>query len=175
MTAVTRGALLAGDWRVITERTRATFTVRKLGLITVHGSIVVLEGSATLDASGRPTAASVVLEPTTIATGNTRRDADLRGPRFFDVARFDTLRFRAEDVEPADDGWLVRGHLTVRDRQAPLDLTVSHQVDAATGTATVRAHGVLDRATTGLRAPRWLIGRWIGVEVTAVLVRAASG
>jgi hypothetical protein len=73
-------------------------------------------------------------------------------------------------IEPAaDGGWLVRGTLTVRNTPTALDLLVTADVDG--DPARIAGGGVLDRAATGLRAPRWLIGRWIDVRVDAVLTR----
>ena len=167
-------AARAGRWVVADPGARAGFVVRKLGVIRVRGSFAVAAGEAVLDGDGVPVAASATLDAASFATGNPRRDRDVVGRRFLDADAFRQLRFVAERIEPAPDGaWLVRGHLAVRDRRAPLDLTVTREPATAAGEAvTITARGVLDRHATGIRAPRALIGRWLGIEVTAVLTRA---
>jgi polyisoprenoid-binding protein YceI len=123
------------------------------------------------------------LEAGSVRTGIGRRDLDLCGPRFFDVATFDTIGFRARDVRADVEArdvegregavrWTVTGWLRVRDVDAPLDLEVTLAPDdgtGGTGGRRVLATGVLDRSATGLRAPRWLVGRWITVTVEAYL------
>jgi polyisoprenoid-binding protein YceI len=164
-------ALRAGTWTVVPERTRARFTVRKLGLIRVRGSFAVPDGSAVLDRDGVPVAAAATLDAASFRTGLARRDADITGPRFLDAARSPLIHYRADRIEPAgSDGWLVRGTLTVRGRDAPLDLAVTVVVDGG-DRARLSGRGVLDRATTGLPGPRWLIGRRVEVDVEAELTR----
>jgi hypothetical protein len=61
--------------------------------------------------------------------------------------------------------------LTVKGRQAPLDLTVT---DVATeGTSLVlRASGAVDRYTHGVTAVRGMAARHLSVEITARVTRA---
>ena len=163
----------AGLWRVAPEHTTATFTVRKLGLIRVRGAFTVRAGGADLAADGRPLSATAELDPASFVTGHARRDTDVTGRRFLAAAQHPAITYRAERFEPVDGGWLVRGHLTVRGTPAPLDLTVT--VGSEADRARLTCRGVLDRRLTGLPAPRWLIGRWVAVEVTAVLHPAEGG
>jgi polyisoprenoid-binding protein YceI len=170
-----RDVTRAGLWKAVPGRTRAGFEVRKLGLIRVRGEFTVHHGGAELAADGRPLSALAVLDAASFVTGNARRDADVVGRRFLDAARHPLLTYRADRIEPVDGGgWLVRGHLAVRERRAPLDLTVSAASGAGPDEVTVTCRGLLDRRATGLPAPRWLIGRWITVEVTAVLGAATA-
>ena len=162
----------AGLWRVAPERTRATFTLRKLGLVRVRGAFCVREGSAELAADGSPRSAAAVLDAASFATGNARRDTDVAGRRFLDAGQHPTIDYRADRIDPVDGGWLVRGQLAVRGVTAPLDLTATVDLDA--GEARLTCTGLLDRGATGLPGPRWLIGRWVAVEVTAVLVPAGD-
>jgi polyisoprenoid-binding protein YceI len=166
MTTTISTELRDGTWSVLTDRTTAAFTVRKLGLIRVHGTIPVTDGSVTV-ASGQPVAAAAALDPAGIATGIRKRDADLAGKRFFDVARNPVLGVRVDDVRPDGEGWTATAVLTVAAGEAPLALTVRREPDPDAGTVRVVATGVLDRATTRLKAPRWLIGHRIEIRVDA--------
>jgi polyisoprenoid-binding protein YceI len=169
------GSALTGSWHVAAHRTKVGFTVRKLGLIRVRGTFAVRDGFAVTDRSGTPRQAGAVLDAASVATGIARRDADLRGARFFDVARFGELTYRADRFEAVDGGWLARGTLRVRDREVPLDLTVVAETAADGKEVRLTGRGVIDRAATGLPAPRWLIGRWIQVQVQAVLTPGPAG
>jgi polyisoprenoid-binding protein YceI len=168
MTAATTTALLDGRWTVRPEETVASFTVRKLGLIRVRGGFPVLDGTATV-AGGQPVSVSAALDAASVRTGIAKRDADLAGRRFFHTARHPRILLHSTAITPAGDGWRAAAVLTVAGAEAPLELRVSRLPDGAPGTVRVRATGVLDRAATPIRAPRWLIGRWIAIEVEATL------
>lgn len=168
MTATAATALRDGTFSVLPGQTTASFTVRNWGLIRVHGTIPVLDGTVTL-AGGQPVAAAATLDLTGISTGLRRRDADLQGKRFFDTARTPVLTVSVGEVRPAADGWAARAVLTVLGGDAPLDLTVRREADPAPGTVRVVTTGVLDRTTLRLRAPRLMIGHRIEITVDAAV------
>lgn len=167
MTASTTTMLRDGRWTVRPDAV-ASFTVRKLGLIRVRGGFTVTAGTVTV-AGGQPVAVTATLDAASVRTGIAKRDGDLAGRRFFDTARHPTIRVECTTVVPDGDGWLADAVLTVTGGGAPLTLRVTRQADAEPGTVRIRAEGVLDRAATPIGAPRWLVGRWVGIQVGAVL------
>ena len=170
MTTTIVTELRSGWWEVVAERTTASFTVRNLGLIRVRGTITVDEGTVTVE-DGQPVQARATLDAGSVSTGIKKRDADLTGNRFFATARHPSIHVVVDDVRPdADaDGWTAAATLTVAGGDAPLDLSVRREADPGAGTIRVLATGVLDRSRTPIRAPRWLIDRWVTVEVDATL------
>lgn len=165
MTTALTTELRDGTWQVLAERTTASFTARNWGSLKVRGTIPVIEGTVTVS-GGRPVAAEAVLDPTGIATGIRRRDADLCGRRFLDTERNPLLTVWVGDVRPDGDGWVARARLAVRDREAPVDLTVRREADEA-DTVRIVATGVLDLDTTPIRVPRLMVGRYVEITVTA--------
>ena len=161
----------AGTWVVSDSRTRVTFTVRNLGR-TVHGSVACTGGEVRVDGAGTPVRGQATLDLDSLDTGIAKRDADLRGPRLLDIDRQPTMTWAADRFTRRDDGgWVAEGRLSVRGASAPLQ--VSGCAEAVDGTwLRVRASAVLDRTTVGIRAPGFLIGRRIGIEVDAWLTRA---
>lgn len=168
MTTSVRTALRDGTWSVLADRTTASFRVRKLGLIQVGGTIAVTDGSVTV-AAGQPVAAAASLDAGSVRTGIAKRDADLRGRRFFHTAEHPAIVVRVRDVRPDGTGWTAAATVTVAGGEAPLELRLERAADPGDGTLRVRATGVLDRAGTRIGAPRWLVGRWVAVEVDATL------
>lgn len=146
----------------------ASFTVRKLGLFRVRGGFTVTDGTVTV-AGGRPVAATATLDAGSVRTGIAKRDADLAGRRFFHTARHPVIRVRCSTVEPDGDDWRAEAMLAVAGGETPITLRVTRLADAGPGTVRIRITGVLDRAATPLGAPRWLIGRWVGIQVGASL------
>ena len=170
MTTTTLPVLRDGTWTVRATEATASFTVRKLGLIRVRGGFPVTVGSVTVS-GGRPVAATGTLDATAVRTGIRKRDADLQGRHFFDTAEHPRIHVRSTGISPAGDGWSAAAVLTVAGSEAPLELRIDTRPGAAPDTVRVRISGVLDRAATPLRAPRWLIGRWVGIVVDATLDR----
>lgn len=102
------------------------FTVRLVGFNRVRGSFTDWHADLFYDpAAPERSSVSFVAEAASIATGNARRDADLRGEAFFDVARFPRLRFHSTSVTPGADGFSVAGVLTIRDSSRPVRFRVT--------------------------------------------------
>jgi polyisoprenoid-binding protein YceI len=69
-----------------------------------------------------------------------------------------------------EDGWAVNGLLTAKGttREITLHVTVEQPSD---DTARVRVTGRLDRRHYGVKAPRFLIGTLVDLEIEAVFSR----
>lgn len=81
----------------------------------MRGRFNKMSGSVVYNPSD-PTKTSIdaTIDATTIDTRIERRDNDLRGPNYFDVAKYPTLTFKSKHVESAGDGRLkVTGDLTM--------------------------------------------------------------
>ena len=170
MTTTTQPVLRDGTWTVRPGDAVAAFTVRKLGLIRVHGTIPVAEGSVTVR-DARPVAAAASLEPTSVRTGIRKRDADLQGRSFFRTAEHPRIDVRTTAIEPDGNGWLATSVLAVAGGEAPVELRVESEPGPDPEAVRIRITAVLDRAGTPIRAPRWLVGRHVGIEVWATLDR----
>ena len=163
--------LAAGTWTVDPLRTTATFAVRHFGLIMVHGSIGVRGGQLDVDESGAPIRICAELDLNTIDTGNARRDADLRKPRFLDIEHHPIMTYAADRFRTESDGWAAEGELQLRGASCPLVLT--GVLDGRDLHA--RALARMDPAAVGLHAPRVLIGRTVPITIEAWLTPPASG
>ena len=160
--------LTAGAWAVSDSRTRVSFAVRNFGKA-VQGSVACRWGELLADADGVPVRVAAELDLTSIDTGIARRDADLRKPALLDIDRHPTMTWGADRFVQADDGrWTAEGVLHVRGTSAPLAVTGVAEV-LPDGWIRVRAAGSLDRRTVGIRAPRFLIGCTVEVDVDAWL------
>jgi len=157
----------AGTWVVDPALSTATFSVSNLGVGTVRGSVPVLGGTVEVGEGGRPVRLHAELDLARIATGNARRDADLRKPHLLDLDAHPVLVYEADEFELGTQGWSARGRLTARGVTCPVTvLGVPADVGESlhlVGTA------VVDRTALGVRAPRLLIGRQVSVVVDAWL------
>ncbi len=171
MIAMTAAA--AGTWTVEAD-TRAGFAVRNFGLNTMRGTVAVTGGTVEIGPDGRPVRLSGTLDPASVDTGNRRRDRDLRGRPFLDVARHPVIEVLAEHVEPDGTGWRARGVLRVRGTQCPLWIAAALD-ERSTGTLLwVTASARLDLREVGIRVPRFMVGRRVDLTISARLTRSAG-
>jgi len=157
----------AGTWSVSDSRTRVSFTVSNVGR-PVRGSVACRWGEVTVDGGGNPLRARAELDLDSLDTGIRKRDSDLRTPRLLDIDRHPVMAWSADRFTRDDEGgWTAHGELTVRGVTAPLAVIGTPEPDG--GFLRVRASAVLDRTTVGIRVPRIVIGRLVGIEIDACL------
>ena len=174
MTAQLQGLpTTAGLWAVSDSRTLVTFSVGHLGH-RVHGSVPVDWGEIELNSAGAPSRVRAELDLNGLDTGVAKRDADLRKAHFLDIERHPTMSWSADRFAAAGEGcWTAEGRLSVRGTSTPLTVKGTVESAALDGESVrVRASGVLDRAAVGIRAPSFLIGRIVEIEIDAWLLRA---
>jgi polyisoprenoid-binding protein YceI len=147
--------------------TSARFTARSLSRA-VPGTIPVRSAGIEVDEAGRPVSVTAELDLAGIDTGNPRRDKDLRSKRFFDTDRTPHLRFSSTSVTDEPDGWRVTGTLTTGERRCEVVLSVRR-----TGPDGFTATGTLDRRDFGIKAPPFLIGRNVTLEIVTKLLQPA--
>lgn len=165
MTAVR--TLAAGVWRADLTRSTASFQVGNLGR-KAHGTVPITAGSVEIGADGALLAVHGTLDLGAIDTGNTKRDLDLRKPGLLDLDRHPTMRFTATSARAAGSGWQVTGTLTARGAHTTIEGTA--ELSSVDGREAVLAATTrLDRRTLGIRAPGFLIGRYVDITVTAVI------
>ncbi len=56
----------------------------------------------------------VSIDATSLSTQNPVRDADVKGPDFFDAAKFPTVTYQGKGIRKASQGWVMDGTLTIR-------------------------------------------------------------
>jgi polyisoprenoid-binding protein YceI len=92
-------------WRIDPNHSAAYFSVRHLMISTVRGELSGINGSMHYDPK-RPTEARVeaAIDCSTLNSGVAERDAQMRGPDFFDVKKYPTMKFSTTRVQKAGPG-----------------------------------------------------------------------
>jgi polyisoprenoid-binding protein YceI len=157
MTATTAPSVPFADtgWQLDPGFSTAEFRVRTYwGLTTVHGRFEQLAGG--VNSAGR---IWLVIDATSVDTGNARRDRHLRSADFFDCEHHPRIEFRSDEVSHSPDGRLqVAGQLDAAGRRARLQLqpTIEKRGErlriAATTTIDQRLLGMTNRRL-GIRVP----------------------
>jgi polyisoprenoid-binding protein YceI len=118
-------AAQASDWAIDKSHSEADFSVKHMGISTVHGSFRGVTGTIHFEA-GNPTVWSVqaTIDVNKVDTGVDERDKSLRGPDFFDVAKYPTMTFRSTSIKKAGSGYEVMGDLTLHGVTKPVTLAM---------------------------------------------------
>jgi polyisoprenoid-binding protein YceI len=115
-----------GVWKIDPNHSAAYFSVRHLMISTVRGEFGGINGTMHYDPK-RPTEARVdaTIDCTTLNSGVAARDAQMKGPDFFDVKKYPTMKFSTTRVQEAGPGKLkVSGDLTINATTRPVVLDV---------------------------------------------------
>lgn len=121
-------------WTIDPNHAAAHFSVRHLAVSNVRGEFGNVHGTITLDEQDlSKSAVEATIDATTVNTRVAARDADLKGPSFFDVEKYPTITFKSTKVRSAGpNAYSVDGDLTMRGVTKPVTLRVEV-------TATVKA------------------------------------
>lgn len=162
----------AGTYRLDPVRSSITFTTRHMfGLAGVTGRFKPLSGGVTIS---DPTTSSwgwAEIDAGSIASGNSRRDQDVRSARFLNVEKYPRISFHSAETTRCGTGWRVRGQVTAAGRSAPVELTVDRASTDGMGIL-LHATAHVDRYSHGMTAARGMAGRYLKLSIIARLERA---
>ncbi|MGH9537256.1 MAG: YceI family protein [Terriglobales bacterium] len=117
MNALATPQITATNWNIDPVHSVAEFKVKHMMISNVKGQFAKVAGSLTLNESNLANSrVEVSIDASSIETRDAQRDAHLKSPDFFDVAKFPALSFKSTSVRVVKDGELaVEGDLTIRD------------------------------------------------------------
>jgi polyisoprenoid-binding protein YceI len=140
----------AGTWELDSDRSSIAFRSSSLwGLVKVKGRFTGLSGGGTIGSDGS-LSGELVIDASSVTTGNKKRDADLRADSFFKTSSHPQINFRASGVAPlGTDGARVTGTLTIAGTSQPLEFEAKVEELDDTG-ATLSARVDIDRSVWGV-------------------------
>jgi polyisoprenoid-binding protein YceI len=155
-----------------TDHTDVTFTISHAGLSMKHGWFANVSGMLQLD-TDRLEASSVdiTVAANSIKTNHAKRDEDLQGAKYFDVAQFPTLHFVSTKVSAVGPSNLdVTGDLTMHGitRQLVLHAKINMIGKSPFGgvqAAGFTAVGALKRSDFGMKTMLPLIGDDVSIAI----------
>ena len=172
---------LAGDtWNIDTSHTQTGFSVKHFMLSTVRGDFDKTTGTVVIDdADITRSTVEVTIDVATVSTRDQKRDAHLKSPDFFDVAKYPTMTFKSTKVEKAGEGLKVTGDLTMHGVTKPVVLdvtTLTKEMKDPYGNwrRAVSATARLNRKDFGVSyGPDSVVSDLVNVSIEAELVKAA--
>jgi polyisoprenoid-binding protein YceI len=170
-------ALAAGSsWNIDASHSQVGFAVKHLVISNVRGEFGAYQGKLVLDDSDvTRSSVEATIDANSLNTKVADRDAHLKGPDFFDVAKYPSITFKSTKVAKAGKDQLkVTGDLTLHGVTRPvvLDVSTSPEVKGMYG-ETRRAFAATTRISRKDYGLTWnkLVeaGPAVGDEVTIAL------
>lgn len=115
---------LAAPWKIDSAHASANFGVKHLAISTVNGTLGTVTGTVELDEKDlTKSKVDAAIEVKDLTTKEPKRDEHLRGPDFFDVAKFPTATFKSTKWEKGTGNKVkVTGDLTMHGVTRPVTL-----------------------------------------------------
>lgn len=126
--AMTAPAVLAqtATWKSDPMHSEVDFSILHMSLSNVHGRFGTVDATIVTDSDDvTKSTVKATIHVDGIDTGVAARDNDLKGERYFDVAKYPTATFTSTSVEKSAAGLTVNGNLTIKGVTKPVVLNVT--------------------------------------------------
>jgi len=129
MLATSSLALAADTYKIDGAHSSANFTVKHMGISTVHGRFTEVSGTILFDEKApENSSVTAVIKSASVNTDNATRDKHLNTADFFDTAQYPDIKFQSTSVRKAGgDKYVAVGNLTIRDvtKQVEIPFTLA--------------------------------------------------
>lgn len=161
-------------WAIDAGHSSLLFTIRHLVIAKVRGRFSRFGGALELDdADLARSSARIEVDVASIDTALEPRDAHLRSPDFFDVARFPTATLISRSIAKRGDDYVMLGELSLHGIAQEIELQVAFGGKARDPRGRERvafsASATIDREAFGLRWNQLLEAGGVAVGRTAEL------
>jgi polyisoprenoid-binding protein YceI len=162
---------LSGRWRVEPDASHARFVAGTLGgLIKTPGRFRDLSGYVVIERT--EVKGALVIDSSSIDTGNRMRDHHLRSRSFFDAERHPELRYEAHWISSREPGRArIGGELIIGETRTPLLLNVEIETPSE-GVLVLACRIEVDRLALGIRGSRGMVPRKVELDVAITLCGA---
>jgi polyisoprenoid-binding protein YceI len=159
--AASASALAADQYKIDSNHSSATFSVRHMVISNVPGRFSGVSGTISYDdADVTKSSVEAVIKTATINTDNEFRDKDLKSANFFDVEKYPEITFKSKRVEKRGSQLVAIGTLTMKgvSKEIELPFELNKLVTARGTTIGVVAETKLNRQDYGVSWNRAIEG-----------------
>ena len=166
-------------WVPDKDHSSVDFSILHMSLSKVHGHFGKIGGTVVWnEADISKSNVNVTIDTTTIDTGVSGRDNDLKSPNFFDVTQYPTASFVSTNIARAGKNLTVSGNLTVHGITKPVVLQVEGPVGPVQGMGN-KMHAGFSATTTlsrsafnlGSKYPPAVVGDEVSLTIDLDLVK----
>jgi len=166
-------------WVPDKDHSSVDFSILHMSLSKDHGHFGKITGTVVWNETDvTKSNVNVTIDTTTIDTGVSGRDNDLKSPNFFDVAQYPTATFVSTNIARAGKNLTVSGNLTVHGITKPVVLQVEGPVGPVQGMGN-KMHAGFSATTTlsrsafnlGSKYPPAVVGDEVSLTIDLDLVK----
>lgn len=167
------------SWVSDPAHSEVDFTVTHLSISKVHGKFAKVNARLEMDSADiTKSTVNATIDVSTIDTGESGRDNDLRSANFFDVAKFPTATFTSNAVSKSGNGLSVVGNLTLHGVTQPVTLNVEGPTGPVPGMGG-KQHSGFSASTTlsrtafgiGSKMPAAMVGDEIKLTIDLDIIK----
>jgi polyisoprenoid-binding protein YceI len=139
-------ALPATTYEIDPNHSNVGFAVKHMLINTVRGKFREFTGVIQMDENDlTKSSVDVTIQAATIDTGFPRRDDDLRGSDFLDVAKFREIRFVSDRIEKQGQSYILVGNLAMHGvtKEVKIPFTYNGKTVDQTGRTRIGMEGTL--------------------------------
>jgi len=143
-----------------------SFSVQKLGFITVQGTIADFSGTIAFSKEDLTNSFfDVCVRASTLSTGNPKRDEHLKSPDFFAIQNHPKVCFKSSSVKEQQGEYIAIGALTILGNTHNVEIPLKFNGSAFEGAFS------LNRKDYGLgkKFPAFFIGNSVSLQITCTL------
>ncbi len=160
----------AGYYTVDPSRSTINLSTKHMfNLGTVAATFTVRDASLTIAEPASGSTFHAVVDAASFTSDKARRDKDVRGPRFLHSENHPDITVSADSMSFEDDRWSAPASVTANGVTAPATITLQSVDSTGGGSFRVRATVRIDRYAHGITGGKGLAGRWMDMNVTAVV------
>ncbi len=141
----------------------AAFSVKKVGFITVKGTLSDFSGQITFDKEDVENSSfEVSVNTNTIKTDSAKRDEHLRNQDFFDVDNYPNISFKSTSIQSSGTQFKALGNLTI------LQTTKSIEIPFDYNNGVFSGNFFINRLDYGLgkKFPSLIVGKTIQISIS---------
>ena len=145
-----------------TQSAKVSFVVKKLGLLKIKGSITDFTGEVRFEKDALDKANfDVCVSPSTIDTGNVKRDEHLRSEVFFHVNKHPQICFQSTSIQANSKGYQAIGKLTMVGVSKDVSIPFSLRGDVFKGEFSLNRSDF----SLGNKFPAFIVGKTIHIYI----------
>jgi polyisoprenoid-binding protein YceI len=173
-------------WGYDPSHAKVGFSISHFGISETEGKFTKFDGAVVAtEADFSDATIDFTIDVSSIDTQDTQRDAHLRSPDFFDVAKYPTITFTGKALKPvATNKYKLVGDLNMHGATREISLDAMYRgtvVDPFNNTkAGFKLTGIIDRTQFGLTwngklaTGNLLVGNHVNLDINIELIRKAE-
>jgi polyisoprenoid-binding protein YceI len=143
------------------------FSVKKLGFLTIKGTISGFKGTIAFDQSDLSNSSfDVCVSAKTITTGNPKRDEHLKSKDFFSIEEHSTICFKSSTIKSQNGQYIAIGKLSILNIIQEIEIPFQYQEGVFKGLFSLNR---LDY-NLGSKFPAFIVGKTIQVSINCKLI-----